>query len=193
VLVHWRAEEEKGRPFFKVIRCKAYPPPFFTNLFAVNAALKAAWVDASDPPPPSLVLAELLFGMYEVCLTMQWVSGRDASGDDLAENGCAVIPVAEAIAWLARHGLLYTDLRAPNVRISPSGDVVLVDYDDLVICDPPLAAGAPFVALAERFSTLGDAVWMRQGCGNLPAVWSKLEQVWERRRTGDGGQPGRPS
>jgi hypothetical protein len=115
----------------------------------------------SDPLPASLVPARLLFGAGEVCVTMPWVSGRDAVEADLAEGGCAVLPVAEAIAWLARRGLVYVDLRPPNVRIeekeeeeaagagagpgpgagsaaaatSPASRrrVVLIDYDDLKV------------------------------------------------------------
>ena len=60
----------------------------------------------------------------------------------------AVAPVAEAIVWLARRKLLYTDLREPNVRIRSGGggggggaagsrapSVALIDYDDMVLLD----------------------------------------------------------
>jgi len=111
------------------------------------------------------VPARLLFGAGEVCVTMPFVGGRDAVDADLAEGGCAVLPVAEAIAWLARRGLVYVDLRPPNVRIEeeeeeeagaggPLGSaaaatsqairrrVVLIDYDDLKVAATSQGSGS---------------------------------------------------
>ena len=67
---------------------------------------------------------------------MPWVRGRDAAPAELGEGGAAVEPVARAVLWLARRGLLYTDLREPNVRVEEGAAgaparVVLVDYDDI--------------------------------------------------------------
>ncbi len=104
------------------------------RLRAVYAAYVAARRDASDPPPASLCEARLLYGAGHVCVDMPFVAGADAEAADLAAGGSAVAPVASAIAWLARHGLLYVDVRLPNVRVSRDcRDVTLVDYDDLVV------------------------------------------------------------
>jgi hypothetical protein len=120
---------------------------------------------------------------------MPWVGGRDAVDADLAPGGCAVQPVAEAIAWLARRGLVYVDLRPPNVRIEekeeeeeagaggPLGSaaaatsqairrrVVLIDYDDLKVAASTQGSGSGSKRRPCSFSVLmaelidADAPW----------------------------------
>jgi len=162
--VLWSDESSRGPDgsniFFKIVLCSAFGPAYFERMFEAYESLAEAFSDEedneSDPVPASLVPARLLFGAGEVCVTMPFVGGRDAVDADLAEGGCAVLPVAEAIAWLARRGLVYVDLRPPNVRIEeeeeeeagaggPLGSaaaatsqairrrVVLIDYDDLKV------------------------------------------------------------
>ena len=176
--VVWRSTSDKDDDeFFKILYCDTYSEEYFERMFTVYSALSKALDDMEDKAPTSLVRARLLFGAGEVCVTMPWVSGNDATAADLAELGCAVKPVALAILWLARHGLLYTDLRPPNVRISSSGDVTLVDYDDLVICEPPLSFGALtdllFDALAPWAAAVGEG-------GALPAVLAEIESIMNR-------------
>jgi hypothetical protein len=115
--------------FWKLLRGDGFDAPYLRGVFAVYAALAAARASATadDPPPASLVDAELLFGAGELCVRMPWVHGRDATREDLRAGGVAVAPVAAAVAWLARHGLLYIDLRAPNVRIDEGDRVRLVE------------------------------------------------------------------
>ena len=121
--VLWSVESSRGPEgdeiFFKIVLCSAFGPAYFERMLEAYGSLAEAFEEDNegDPLPASLVPARLLFGAGEVCVTMPWVGGRDAVEEDLAEGGCAVLPVAEAITWLARRGLVYVDLRPPNVRI----------------------------------------------------------------------------
>ena len=66
---------------------------------------------------------------------MQAVGDSDVTTEQLETDEYIQREVAMAIVFLARHGLLYTDLRAYNVR--RAGDKVwLVDYDDMLIVEP---------------------------------------------------------
>ena len=134
--------------FFKILRSDGFTEAYFCRLHAVYTALAAARAAAccSDPPPPALLPAELLYGAGEVCVLMPWAHGREALEGDLLEGGCAVAPVALAIAWLARRGLLYIDVRPPNVLVEEGGGgaalhVHLVDYDDMIVVEPVASAG----------------------------------------------------
>jgi hypothetical protein len=186
VRVLWRTEPPaRGAApadafFWKILRGDGFDAPYLRGVFAVYAALAAARAAASadDPPPASLVDAELLFGAGELCVRMPWVDGRDAAPEDLCSGGVAVAPVAAAVAWLARHGLLYVDLRAPNVRIDERGRVRLVDYDDCVVLGAPATdAAALRAALRAR-----DAKWAGDDTPDaLPDVVDALEDAWARR------------
>ena len=147
------------------------------------AALARALAPAAAARPAAIVPAELLFGAGEVCVRMPWVRGRDAAIGDLGDGGVAVAPVAAAVVWLARRGLLYVDLREPNVRVGGEGDgggavpVSLVDYDDMALLEK-----AP-ETLGELLEALGDAdaaVWAGRADapGARPAVVAALAAAW---------------
>ena len=125
---------------------------------------------------------------------------------DLAKDCCAVQPVAEAIAWLARRGLIYVDLRPPNVRIEEEGEekeagavgagsaaaatsqasrrrVVLIDYDDLKVAAAQ-GSGSGSKRRLCSFSALmaeladADAPWAKRSQpGGLPAVLDAVEAL----------------
>lgn len=68
---------------------------------------------------------------------MPFHPGREAVDAEF-ESGPVVQQLSKAIAWLARRGLLYYDVRTPNVIVSCDGastTAVVVDYDDLVIVE----------------------------------------------------------
>ena len=167
--VLWTSEPSAGC-FFKIIRGDGWDGPYFRRIHAAYSTLSAARSDVRDPPPASLVDATLLFGAGEVCVRMPWVAGRDACMADLVGGGVAVEPVADAVAWLARHGLLYTDLRPLNVRVCGGGGVALIDYDDLVVVVPPPTSFAELINLL-RDNNAGFAM---DGAGSLPAVVDAL-------------------
>lgn len=111
---------------------------------SVYSAYEAARSDASDPPPASVCPARVLYGAGVLCVDMPFIAGRDAKDEDLElEGGCAVQDVATGVAWLARHQLLYIDLRPPNVRVTENG-VVLIDYDDVVVLQEPIRSFSDF-------------------------------------------------
>jgi hypothetical protein len=181
--VLWRTEppaRDDDAFFWKILRGDGFDAPYLRGVYNSYAGLAAARASATadDPPPASLVDAELLFGAGELCVRMPWVYGRDATPEDLRAGGVAVAPVAAAVAWLARHGLLYIDLRAPNVRIDEGDRVRLVDYDDCVVLDAPVADAA---ALCNELRAR-NAVWAVAGTpSSLPCVVDALEVAWSRR------------
>jgi hypothetical protein len=177
--VIWRAEGAEGDDFFKVIRWDSYDADHFKHMLQVYTALSAAWdACASDAVPPSLLRARMLFGAAEVCVKMPWVEGRDAEVADLAVGGCAVEPVARAIVWLAQHGLLYVDLRLPNVRIAAHDRVFLVDYDDMALCEPLTSAEDLITALL-RDPVVATIGWASvAGERALVAVLDAIRRCW---------------
>ena len=156
-LIAWSAAPLAGR-FHKIIAAATYPQSVFRRMHGAYTLLEAACAAArggEDPPPPAILDARLLYGAGAVCVDMAWAPGEDAAPCDLDRGGDAVRPVAEALAWLARHGLLYLDLRLPNVRVARAGGegaaaVALVDYDDIV---PATAAVTSLEGLREQIDS----------------------------------------
>jgi hypothetical protein len=175
----WRSKGAEGDDFFKIIRWDAYDADYFKQMLQVYTALSAAWdACSSHAVPPSLLRAQMLFGAGEVCVKMPWIEGRDAVRADLENGGCAVEPVARAIVWLAQRGLLYVDLRPPNVRIAAHDRTFLVDYDDMVVCEPLTSAEELISALLAdpAQATIG---WASVGGGRaLHAVLDALGRYW---------------
>jgi hypothetical protein len=176
-------EGEGELAFFKVIRGDGWPAARLRSLHAVYGALGAALRDAEDPPPAAIVPAALLYGAGELCVRMRWVRGRAAPVEELGADGAAVAPVAAALLWLARHGLLYTDLREPNVLVDDdTGAVALVDYDDCVFVegDARPRSGAE---LCEALAAREDAPFARRAGepGARPAVVAALRELWAPR------------
>ena len=113
-----------------------------------------------------------------MCVKMPWVGGRNAEAADLADGGCAVEPVARAIVWLAKRGLLYVDLRPPNVRIAARDRVFLVDYDDMALCNQPTSAEELITALQDDPSQINIG-WACAGGGMaLVAVLDAIKRCW---------------
>ena len=177
--VTWRSEGAEGDEFFKVIGWNSYDAHHFKHMLQVYTALSAAWDTCpSNAVPPSLLRARMLFGAGQVCVKMPWVGGRNAEAADLADGGCAVEPVARAIIWLAQRGLLYIDLRPPNVRIAAHDRVFLVDYDDMALCKPPTSAEELIIALQDdpAQATIGWAC--AGGEKALLAVLDAIRRCW---------------
>ena len=177
--VTWRSEGAEGDEFFKVIGWNSYDARHFKRMLQVYTALSALW-DAcpSNSLPPSLLRARMLFGAGQVCVKMLWVGGRNAEAADLDFRGCAVEPVARAIMWIAQHGLLYLDLRLPNVRIAAHDRAFLVDYDDMAVCEPPASAEELITALL-RDPVVATIGWASvAGERALVAVLDAIRRCW---------------
>ena len=94
-------------------------------------------------------------------------------------------PVARAIAWLARRGLLYTDVRPPNVLVEEEEEegegggkegagrrraaprVHLVDFDDVLVLGEPVASAGELCALLREHSAFAQM-------GACPALLAEL-------------------
>ena len=135
---------------------------------AAAVAAAGALGQAPQPPrPPSALVrgTRLLFGAHEVLVEMRAIAGaRTASDEETtgagadagAGAGAVVAAVATALAWLAAHRIIYTDVRGPNVLVRAAEDaeghtsVWLVDYDDCVVIAAPVRDTATFRAALLR-------------------------------------------
>ena len=177
--------------FFKLIPDHAFEAADFRRMHAAYGRLRTAWLagpEQGNPPPPALLPAELLFSAGLVGVFMPWVQGRSVEPSELGAGGLALAPVVDAIVWLARQGLLYTDLRAPNVLVREGGEggeeggaaasVVLIDYDDMLCLEAPPANGEELCALLEAEVTALYAAPAGEP-GALPAIMEALRaQAW---------------
>ncbi len=183
-----------GSRFWKVIECDAFDAhpqggaPRFRALFLVHqayaAALAAAAHEPHDPPPSSLVAARLLFGAFAVLVDLPFVGSRAATADELScARGDVLRAVAAAVAWLARRGLLYVDLRCQNVRVADvdvgdkGGDddaprAFLVDYDDMLLLPHPARSADELLAALRRDEHGAAAL------DSLPALEEALLAAW---------------
>lgn len=124
--------------FYKLIRWDAFPqkPDYFARLYQVYTKYSSLVL------PPSLLKAQLLFGECQVAVRMPFLCGvRSPTEDDWASETNRQLhdDVATAIHFLASKGLLYTDLRLPNVLFQGLGQRgFLVDYDDIEPVTPLL-------------------------------------------------------
>jgi hypothetical protein len=118
-------------------------PLYMYHLFKVYARLKN--VMNGHDYPPSLLRSHLLFGLFDVAIVTPFVGHRDANEEDM-KNRTLMQQVAKAIYWLAAHAILYIDVRPANIRISSdSTSAYLIDYDDCVLLDGPLATAVEVV------------------------------------------------
>lgn len=155
--------KQLGNQFFKIITYKAFghlgdhvAAHQFRHLHRVYAKYTQMFTGASGGGagqlPRALVSAQLLYGAFSVLVHMPFVRGRLATDKELDEDGPVLRQVAVAMAWLARRGLLYCDVRAPNVIVTgEDGGAVahLVDYDDMAIVASGTVGSAD--ALVQKF------------------------------------------
>ena len=106
--------------------------------------------------PPALSPARLLFGEFQVAVQMPFLVGAADCGDldDLTKDQHDAVVLA--LVFLLQNGLIYTDLRAPNV-MTHGEEVHLVDFDDMYLLEdePPAAAASRM----QRAGAAGAAVW----------------------------------
>jgi len=157
----------------------------FRHLHRVYAMYAELFVGASGDPanvsPPALVSARLLYGAFSVLVDMPFIDGRPAMEKELYEDGPVLQQLAAAIAWLARRGLLYCDLRAPNVIVADKQDTInayLVDYDDMVIVTPGTVRSTD--ALVEKIREHAARHGLRDSAatvGDRPALRRLLDEA----------------
>jgi hypothetical protein len=108
---------------------------YFLHIFQVYRKYQELWNEAKDTFLPSpLVKARLLHGRLVAVVEMPFVGNRCATDTDY-ENKEMCKELADALWFLAsQKGLLYTDLRAQNIRIDDANrKPYIVDYDDMII------------------------------------------------------------
>ena len=175
--VAWTAKAAAGGRFWKIIQSTAFdehPEGGVARLRALHHA-HARYAEARDaapphdPPPAALLPARLLYGAFELLVDLPFKGDREATAQELAAPGAVADAVAAAVAWLARSGLLYVDLRPPNVRVGGEAEAAwLVDYDDMELLEPPaqvaddvlraLAAHTHGARALDAFPALRDAL-----------------------------------
>lgn len=170
-----------GGVFQKIVRGDARSASDFVSLYAAYARLS----ELLPAAPRGLALpafATLAFGAHEVLIELPAVDGCDATDEEVTRSGRVLDAVAAAIAWLARGGVVYTDLRGPNVLVSGGGGgVTLVDFDDCLVADAPVLTLAAFkAALAPAGLDDGgcDTFAGRLRAGDLPDVDAALEAAF---------------
>ena len=161
--------------FYKFLRGSEFDESYLRRVRAVYTAYADACRDEADPMPSSLLQSQLLYGAGQLCVSMPFLEGRDAENADF-DNTCVVEAIALAVTWLARHNLLFIDLRLPNVRIVEN-QAVLIDYDDMLVLPEPLSTFDSFknahceylAGVAGGFDYLGG------GAGELTPIGTAIE------------------
>ena len=179
--VSWCVAE--GR-FRKLVRADARSPARFRALHDAYARLSelAAAATAQGAPRALAAVARgvrLLYGAHEVLIEMSALDGaRDATDAEVITAGPLLDAAAAAVAWLARRGLLYTDLRGPNVIVAGDGsssEAWLVDFDDCIALAKPVFSAQDFRAALVATGAAAAGDWASALVRNaLPAVDAAL-------------------
>jgi hypothetical protein len=149
--ISWRLV---GGRFQKLLRYDARSPESFHMLARVYLRLQT--LISAAKPPAVMTDARALFGLHEVMIEMEAVpDARDCKDAELESDELVVHHVSRAMAWLASKGILYTDIRGPNVLVSKTEGslafVKLVDYDDCLLCDRPIVTKDDFLGELRRY------------------------------------------
>ena len=147
--VSWRVD---GGLFRKLVRGDARTAAQFARMARAYTALAercfhpvgSAASGAQQRPAAldGLTGLRLLYGAHEVLVEMRALRGRPCSDAEVtssssssSSSGQGVLQgVADALAWLAVRGVVYTDLRGPNVLLEGALPQ-LVDFDDCVVVE----------------------------------------------------------
>ena len=169
-----------GGVFRKIVRGDARSGAGFAAMHRAYARLAAVLPDA----PPGLHLVNsvrLTYGAHEVLVEMPAVDGREAADAEVTSGGFVLDAVAASIVWLARKGVVYVDLRGPNVLLDADGRAWLVDFDDCLdvgrSCDTLRAYEDHLAASAGADAMTSFAARL---CGGfLPAARQALAAAFE--------------
>lgn len=168
--VVWTAAPTEDGMFLKFLSVKTCSA---AGRFASIFRLYQNYSRLPEERPAALLPAEMLFGFLCVAIRMRFVAGRVPTERELWTDPSILNPLAEAIAWLLRHGILYTDVRPPNVIVVETAlaaapkQVYLIDYDDAVLLqESELAAPLTQAAVAailrgqkEEHAKVSLALW----------------------------------
>lgn len=133
--------------FWKIIRFDAFSPSYFRRMHKVYSQYQKLKTD--DLQNHSLLPAQLLYGEFEVAVRTDFLEGYRSGEIVDMEDSVIMRMVAKAVVFLARSGLLYTDLRPPNFMVGNENHVVLIDYDDIEIIGRPISSLDEFHQIPE--------------------------------------------
>jgi len=103
---------------------------------------------------------------------------RDAADAEVTAAGPLLDAAAAAVAWLARRGLLYTDLRGPNVVVA-GDEAWLVDFDDCITVAEPVRDVDGFRAALVATGAAAAGAWASALVRDaLPSVHAALETAF---------------
>ena len=193
--VTWTSEPWNGA-FLKLLRTAHITTTALLRLVRVyGRELPRALADAQRPP--SLLRSRLLYGAHELCIEMPFVAGRNATQEELTATGAVLDAAADAVVHLALFGLVYIDLRPPNVIVpaaaaTGSPAAYLVDYDDVYPLDRAVTSAS---ALADDLDDAIKAMYPEDLEPNRnylrvqPAMLSAIASAFARRAAVGGKRP----
>ena len=211
--VCWQVDAAAG-VFRKVVRGDARSAAQFARMARVYAALAGQSFQAcgggggggggaqQQRPEALRGLAglRLLYGAHEVLVEMRALRGRpcsDAEATGSEGRGALLQGIAAALAWLAVRGVVYTDLRGPNVLLEGEQQPQLVDFDDCVVVEGGVRSVRGFKgALAAFAREEGLVAGFAVSCagGRFPelegALAAAFAQLGEGEGEGEGGAEG---
>ena len=156
--------------FRKLVRGDARSGERFASMHRAYAALASLLPTA----PRSLHLvasASLRYGAHEVLVELPAVEGREATDAEVTEAGPVLCGAAATLAWLAAQGILYCDLRGPNVIVDAAGAAWVIDFDDCEVVPPVSSEGAFAAALLSTWGASQEGTFAARYCaGALPEV-----------------------
>lgn len=128
----------------------------------------------------------MLYDSLSALVHTPFVHGRQATDEELHQDGLVVEQVA--IAWLAHRGLLYGDLRAPDVIVERSREDKLVahvtDYDDMVIVTPSTVRSTDALLAKVVANAVSRSLRSSSGIGDRPALRRLLDEALKVMREG---------
>ena len=174
-----------GGTFHKLLRADAYSPARFRALFGAYERLAALAGEAGAPGAPRALAAvargmRLSYGAHEVLVEMAALGGaRDATQGEVTSEGRVLEAAAEGVAWLAARGVLYVDLRGPNVLVAGE-EVWLVDFDDCLLLEAPVRSALEFRGALTRSGAAAVGDWASLLVRDaLPKVDAALERAFQ--------------
>ena len=180
-----------GGVFRKLVRGDARTGAGFAAMHGAYARLAA--VLGTAPPHLHLVrYARLAYGAHEVLVEMPAVAGREATDAEVTSEGPVLAAVAASVVWLARQGVVYTDLRGPNVLLDDAGNPWLVDFDDCRAVGTSVDTVDDYMRyLAEIPGADATTTFASQLVGGfLPAVTAALAAAFDTARAPAAAAPG---
>jgi hypothetical protein len=143
---------KEGAEFLKLVRGDARTAEQFRGMHLAYERLAEA-LKRSDRPSELGARTRLLYGQHEVLVMMDFAAGVECSDEEVTiYPGPIMRGAARAVAWLAQQGIVYTDLRGPNVLKSRAN----TGHSDIYSGTDTSAAAAAAAASAPVAVTLID-------------------------------------